>query len=236
MSLKSRWDATVADVAACCEKAGRKPEDVRIIAVSKTVGADVVAQAIECGMHDFGENRTIPFNEKYALYPEESWHLIGQLQSRKAKDVVGKATLIHSLDRTSLLEAIQKSAEKLDVVQDVLVEVSISGEESKGGIRPEELPAFLEAIDACNNVRCQGLMTMAPQGDMDIARRTFEGLRKLAQRCAAQYATRDSIAMKELSMGMSEDYAVAIEQGATMVRVGRRIFSDEFEAALKQNA
>ena len=228
MTLKERWESTAADVARICRENGRDPKDVRIIAVSKTVYPPVVAQAIEAGAKDFGENRTQLFNEKYALYPQANWHLIGQLQSRKAKEVVGKARLIHSLDRSSLLQAIQKEAEKLQVVQDVLIEVSISGEESKGGIAPADVPALLEELDACENVRCQGLMTMAPRGDKEVARRVFEGLRILAQTLHKEYSSRDSIAMNELSMGMSEDYAQAIAEGATMVRIGRRIFSETF--------
>ncbi len=228
MDLRERWEETVADVARICQDCGRKPEDVRIIAVSKTVDPPVVAEAIAAGAKDFGENRTQPFNEKYALYPKANWHLIGQLQSRKAKEVVGKACLIHSLDRSSLLQAIQKEAAKLNVVQDVLVEVSISGEESKAGIAPADVPALLEELSACQNVRCKGLMTMAPRGDEDTARRVFEGLRILGDTLQKEYATRDSIAMTELSMGMSEDYAQAIAEGATMVRIGRRIFSESF--------
>lgn len=229
MSLKDRWDSTVADVAEICRANGRKPEDVRIIAVSKTVEAPVVAEAIAAGAHDFGENRTQPFNEKFALYPQARWHLIGQLQSRKAKEVVGKACLIHSLDRSSLLHAVQKEAAKLGVTQDMLVEVSISGEESKGGIAPADVPALLEEVAACPNVRIKGLMTMAPRGDEAIARRTFEGLRKLSEELNDAYATRGSIEFDELSMGMSEDYAAAIAEGATMVRIGRRIFSESFQ-------
>lgn len=229
MSLKDRWDSTVADVAEICRANGRKPEDVRIIAVSKTVEAPVVAEAIAAGAHDFGENRTQPFNEKFALYPQARWHLIGQLQSRKAKEVVGKAHLIHSLDRSSLLHAVQKEAAKLDVVQDMLIEVSISGEESKGGIAPADVPALLEEAASCPNVRIKGLMTMAPRGDEDIARRTFEGLRKLSEELKVAYGTRGSIEFDELSMGMSEDYAAAIAEGATMVRIGRRIFSESFQ-------
>ena len=228
MTLADRWTATVEDVASLCRAVGRDPNEVRIIAVSKTVGTDVVAQALECGMKDFGENREKPFNEKFALYPQVNWHFIGQLQSNKAKQVVGKAHLIHSLDRVSLLRALQREAERLDVVQDVLVEVSVSGEESKAGIAPEELPAFLEQLAACENIRCKGLMTMAPRGDELIARKTFSGLRELAGKMASQFCGRDTITMSELSMGMSEDYAAAIAEGSTMVRIGRKIFSEDF--------
>ena len=229
MNLKERWDATCADVTSICVDCGRDPAEGRIIAVSKTVEPAAVAEAIAAGAKDFGENRTQQFTEKHALYPHVRWHMIGQLQSRKAREVVGKACLIHSLDRPSLLNAIQKEAAALACLQDVLIEVNVSGEESKGGIQPHELPAFLEQVAAAQNVRCRGLMTMAPQGDMDVARRTFEGLRNLAQTCAARYASSDSITMDEVSMGMSEDYAAAIAEGATMVRIGRRIFSDDFQ-------
>lgn len=228
MSLQERWKATVADVERICKECGRDPQDVRIIAVSKTVDTSVVAKAIQAGATDFGENRTQPFNEKHDAYPQVNWHLIGQLQSRKAKEVVGKACLIHSVDRESLLHEIQKRAAALDVVQNVLIEVNVSGEESKGGAKPAGVPHLLELASECPNIYVKGMMTMAPQGDLDIARRTFEGLRVLAQDCQDEYATRGSIALTELSMGMSQDYAQAIAEGATMVRIGRRIFSETF--------
>lgn len=229
MSLESRWQTVRAQVASACEEAGRDPEQVKIIAVSKTVGPETVAEALACGMTDFGENRTKPFNEKHALYPQAAWHFIGTLQSNKAKQVVGKPVLVHSVDRPSLLAALQKSAEAASVVQDILVEVSVSGEESKGGIAPGELPAFLEQVAGCANIRCKGLMTMAPRGDERIARETFEGLRKLAQNMGERFAGHDTIAMAELSMGMTEDFREAILEGATMVRIGRRIFSEDFD-------
>ena len=113
-------------------------------------------------------------------------------------------------------------------MQDVLVEASISGEESKGGIAPADLPAFLEELSSCANIRCRGLMTMAPRGDVETARETFAGLRILAAKMAEEFGGRDNISMNELSMGMSEDWPVAIEEGATMVRIGRKIFSEYF--------
>ena len=228
MGLRERWDETVAEVADLARSAGRDPADVRIIAVSKTVGPDVVAEAISAGVTDFGENRTGPFAEKSSLYPDARWHFIGTLQSNKAKAVAGRAFLVHSLDRASLLAALQRSAERAGAVQDVLVEVSVSGEESKGGIAPAELPALLEDIAASPNIACKGLMTMAPRGDSDVARRTFEGLRLLSEEMDGRFHGRDTISMRELSMGMSEDFAEAIREGATMVRIGRRIFSEDF--------
>ena len=127
-------------------------------------------------------------------------------------------------------KAIEKAAGNLGCVQDALIEVSVSGEESKGGIRPDELPAFIERIAQCEHVACKGLMTMAPRGDIDLARKTFAGLQNLSQMMSKYCDARDSISMSELSMGMSEDYPVAIEEGATMVRIGRGIFDDNFTA------
>ena len=230
MGLAERWLETREEVAQYARQAGRDPQDVRIIAVSKTVGPETVGEGIACGMTDFGENREKPFNEKLALYPQANWHFIGTLQSNKAKQVVGKAHLIHSVDRVSLLDAVQKQAAKLDVVQDILIEVSVSGELSKGGVPVAQLAEFVERVAACANVSCKGLMTMAPRGDMDVARRVFSGLREAAQDMEARYGGHDSISMSELSMGMSEDYPVAIAEGATMVRIGRKIFSEDFEA------
>lgn len=230
MGLQERWLASCEDVAGVCADCGRDPQDVKIIAVSKTVGLDVVGQAVSFGITDFGENREKPFNEKFEAYPQTHWHFIGTLQSNKAKQVVGKAYLIHSLDRTSLLKEVEKAASRLDCIQNVLVEVSVSGESSKKGIAPTDLPAFIEQIAQCPHVCCEGLMTMAPKGDLQTARQTFAGLANLAQMMSQYCDKRDSISMRELSMGMSEDYAPAIEEGATMVRIGRRIFSENFSA------
>ena len=229
MGLKERWLRTCEQVADLCALARRDSTEVRIVAVSKTVGPEVVGQAIECGMADFGENREKPFNEKAGLFPQARWHFIGTLQSNKAKQVVGTADLIHSVDRPSLVAAIQKAAEKAGIVQDILIEVSISGEESKGGVSPADLPALIEQVAASSNIACKGFMTMAPRGDIDIARRTFSGLRELAAEMDARYSGHDGISLHELSMGMSEDYPAAIAEGATMVRIGRKIFSEEFE-------
>ena len=229
-TLAQRWQQTCDDVARIASACGRDARDVSIVAVSKTVGVYVIGEALDCGIVNFGENREKPFAEKTERYPQAKWHFIGHLQSNKAKQVVGKADLIHSLDRPSLLEAIEKAAGKLDIVQDVLIEVSISGEESKAGLPPCELDGFLELVSACKHVRCLGLMTMAPRGDLTIARKTFEGLRKLASNTSEKWGRHGSISLSELSMGMSEDYEAAIQEGATMVRIGRRIFNEDFTA------
>ena len=228
MGLKERWEAACAEVAAACEKYGRDAREVKVLAVSKTVEAPVIAEAISCGMTDFGENRVKPFAEKRGLYPRARWHFIGSLQSNKAAKVAGAAHLVHSLDHDSLLCALERAAAAKGVVQDVLVEVSVAGEVSKGGVPAADLPAFLERVAAASHLRCRGLMTMAPRGDARVARETFEGLRKLAENMAQRYGGHDTISMDELSMGMSEDYEQAIAEGSTMVRIGRRIFSEDF--------
>lgn len=229
MGLKERWEAACAEVAAACEKYGRDPHEVKVLAVSKTVEVPVIAQALECGMTDFGENRVKPFTEKHDLYPQARWHFIGSLQSNKASKVAGVAHLVHSLDHATLLDALERAAAAKGVVQDVLVEVSVAGETAKGGVPALQLAPFIERVAAAPHLRCLGLMTMAPRGDARVARETFAGLRKLAENMAQRYSGHATISMDELSMGMSEDYEQAIAEGSTMVRIGRRIFSEDFK-------
>ena len=228
MTLQERLQSCKEEISQLCKEAGRNPKDVRLIAVSKTVGLPQVEEAISCGQMDFGENRSKLFNEKREAFPQANWHFIGRLQSNKAHEVVGKSFLIHSLDRQTLLHAIEKEAAKQNIIQDVLLEVNISGEESKAGLAPENVAAFIEEVLACEHVHCKGMMTMAPIADATIARKTFAGLRKLAQEMKSQYGGRGNISFDELSMGMSNDYASAISEGATMVRIGRKIFSESF--------
>ncbi|MCD8199780.1 MAG: YggS family pyridoxal phosphate-dependent enzyme [Coriobacteriaceae bacterium] len=229
MTLAERWESCLAEVADCCHQNGRDLDEVTVLAVSKTVDADTIEEALACGMREFGENRTGPFTEKQERYPQARWHFIGQLQSNKARAVVGRAHLIHSLDRPSLLEALEKAAATTETVQDVLIEVNVAGEESKAGLAPQDLDAFLERVCACPHLCCRGLMTMAPRGDSARARKTFAGLRELRDKMQQLYFSDDSIMLNVLSMGMSEDYAEAIAEGSTMVRIGRRIFSEDFE-------
>ncbi len=229
MTLAERWESCQAEVADCCRQNGRDADEVTVLAVSKTVDADTIEEALSCGMREFGENRTAPFTEKQERYPQARWHFIGQLQSNKARAVAGRAHLIHSLDRPSLLEALEKAAAAAETVQDVLIEVNVAGEQSKGGLAPQDLDAFLERVCTCPHLRCRGLMTMAPRGDRARARKTFAGLRELRDKMQQLYFSDDSIMLNVLSMGMSEDYAEAIAEGSTMVRIGRRIFSEDFK-------
>lgn len=223
MGTKERYEATAANVAQVCEKAGRTPSEVTLVAVSKTVGPDQVAEAISGGATNFGENRPDQLVPKADQFIDATWHFIGNIQSRRIRDIVGRAALIHSLFEERHARKIDEVAREHGIVQDVLVEVNVSGEESKSGLTPSEVSAMLATCAAMPNLRVRGLMTMAPQGDMDVVRETFAGLRELRDSLQPEFPE-----LKELSMGMSEDWPVAIEEGATIVRIGRAIFSDTF--------
>ena len=228
MTSKERYAHVRADVDEACLRAGRAPEEVTLVAVSKTVGPDEVAQAIQGGATDFGENRPDQLVPKADLYPQANWHFIGNIQSRRIRDIVGRAALIHSLFEERHARKIDECARGLGIVQDVLLEVNVSGELSKSGLEPGQVAGMLAACSELPNVRVRGLMTMAPQGDPAVARKTFADLRGLRDDLAAQLPPDQAACFTELSMGMSEDWRVAVEEGATIVRIGRAIFSDAF--------
>ncbi|WP_165056749.1 MULTISPECIES: YggS family pyridoxal phosphate-dependent enzyme [unclassified Adlercreutzia] len=229
MGIKERYARTLDEVRAQCAAAGRDPEAVTLVAVSKTVGEEGVGEAFAAGARDFGENRPDQIVSKAAAYPEATWHFIGNIQSRRIPEIVASSTLIHSLFQLSHAEKIDAAAERLGKVQDVLVEVNVSGEASKSGVAPEDAEALVRACAALGHVRVRGLMTMAPQGDRAVARACFDDLARLHARIRAALDPHDAEAFDELSMGMSEDWHEAICAGATIVRVGRAIFSDSFE-------
>ena len=188
-----------------------------------------MAEAVAGGACDFGENRPDQLVSKAAAFPEARWHFIGNIQSRRIPDIVGSAALIHSLYQLRHGQKIDQAAERLGKVQDVLVEVNVSGEASKSGAAPEEALALVRSCAALPHVRVCGLMTMAPQGDLSVAADTFRGLADLAGEIRAQLPADEAAAFIELSMGMSEDWREAIACGATIVRVGRAIFSESFQ-------
>lgn len=221
MQTSERYAAIAARVADACEQAGRNPDEVTIVAVSKTVGPDEVASAIQGGAHDFGENRPDQLMLKADQFADSTWHFIGNIQSRRIRDIVGRAALVHSLFEQSHARKIDEVAREHGIVQDVLVEVNVSGELSKSGLAPADVPAMLDYCASLQNVRVCGLMTMAPLGDMQAARQTFAGLRALRDELQAEYPD-----VRELSMGMTDDWPIAIQEGATIVRIGRAIFSD----------
>ncbi len=203
--------------------AGRKPSDVKLIAVTKTVTADRIMEAVACGVRELGENRVQELCGKYDDIKDVNWHLIGHLQTNKVKYIINKVSLIHSVDSLALASEINRRAEKIGKTQDILIEVNISGEESKFGITAGECVPLCESIAELKNVRVKGLMTIAPFAETrENIERIFERLRLLSR--SVDERKIDGIEMTELSMGMSGDFELAIAQGATYVRVGRGIF------------
>jgi pyridoxal phosphate enzyme (YggS family) len=221
-AVAERYRATLRQIDDAADMAGRDPREVTLVAVTKTVGVAEISQAIAAGMRDFGENRAQEFVGKQALFPDERWHFIGTLQSNKVKQVVGRATLIHSVDSTHLLRSVDKRAAEAGVVQPVLLEVGIAGEATKHGMSYEEAEECVRSAHDLPNVLVRGLMTMAPYAKPESVRWVF-------RECAVwlgrlQSLRCDGVELTELSMGMSNDFAVAVEEGATIVRVGRAIF------------
>ena len=209
----------VRDAADC---AGRDPADITIVAVAKTVGPPEVRAAIAAGVTDFGENRVQEFVAKHGLFPEARWHFIGTLQSNKAQHVVGHAALIHSVDSLGLLERIDRIAGTRGVVQPVLLQVNISHESSKHGVDRAEVEEMVAASLELPNVRVDGLMTIAPFQRPESVRWVFRDMRDLFESIAAMRF--NGVELTDLSMGMTNDFEVAIEEGATIVRIGRAIF------------
>lgn len=228
MNGRVRYGEVAAEVAEACRLSGRAPGEVRLVAVSKTVGSQEVAEAIAQGALDFGENRPDQLMAKAIAFPEVRWHFIGNIQSRRIRDIVAHASLIHSLCELRHAERIDAAAARLGKVQDVLVEVNVSGEESKGGVAPGEAASFVAACAGLPCVRVRGLMTMAPQGDPAAAKGSFEGLARLSDEVRGALPQGQAAAFGELSMGMSGDWRLAIAAGATMVRIGRAVFSETF--------
>ncbi len=212
-------------ISAAAVKSGRSPGDVKLVAVSKTVGIEEVKQASQYGITDFGENRSRDLAARQELFPGARWHMVGQLQSNKVKEVVGRAYLIHSLDRWSLAEALNREAARQSVIVDALLEINVAGEKQKAGLGPEEARAFLESIYQLPQIRVTGLMTMAPASENpEDSRPVFKTLHTLFSSLKSLTAG-GNVQMLHLSMGMSQDYEVAVQEGADLVRVGTAIFS-----------
>ena len=217
-----------------CERSGRLPEEVRLIAVTKYVETERIAEAVAAGVAEIGENRAQEFTEKLTFYKQNHLraHFIGQLQTNKVKYICGNADLIQSVDREPLLDAIHTYAEKHDLVQDILIEVNIGREAQKGGVLPEDLPSLVERIAAKPHVRLRGLMCVPPAVDRETVRPYFREMRAWYERIGNAYP---DLPFDTLSMGMSHDYPVAIEEGATVVRVGTAIFGPRNYAGGQQN-
>ena len=208
-----------------CSRAGRDPKEVRLLGASKTVPAKKIRRFYECGLRTFGENRAQEFLKKYEELSDLAidWHFIGRLQTNKVKYLIGKVSLIHSLDREPLADEIDKRAGKAGVIQEVLIEVNVGGEETKGGVEPESLKALFEYALSKDNVRVLGLMAIPPYlEDPEKVRPFFARLRELRDELEREFGAE----LPHLSMGMSHDFEVAIEEGATIVRVGTLLFGE----------
>ena len=218
-------------VKAACDKAGRSYGSVTLIAVSKTKPVRLVEQAYEYGIRQFGENKAQEMKEKYDMLPKNiEWHFIGHLQTNKIKYVLGRAALIHSVDSLHLAEAIEAECVKKGLEADVLVEVNVAQEETKSGIKTEEAEGLVKDIARLPHVHVKGLMTIAPfVENAGNNRMIFRTLKELSVDIAGKNI--DNVSMNILSMGMTNDYEVAIEEGATHIRVGTAIFGERNIAA-----
>ena len=222
--LKDNLKEVEANIMTACEKAGGNREDVTLIAVSKTKPVSMLEEIYAEGIRTFGENKVQELTEKYDQLPADiKWHMIGHLQRNKVKYIVDKVSLIHSVDSYRLAEEINIQAKKHQVTVPILIEVNVAGEDTKFGVRPEETLQLVEEIASLENVRIQGLMTIAPfVEDPEENRVHFRRLKQLSVDIDSKNI--DNVHMEILSMGMTNDYMVAIEEGATMVRVGTGIF------------
>ena len=223
--LKENLEEVEEKIAKACERAGRAREEVTLIAVSKTKPVEMLQEIYDEGIRDFGENKVQELTEKYEVMPKDmKWHMIGHLQRNKVKYIVDKVTLIHSVDSLRLAETISREAEKKGVTVPILIEVNIAGEETKFGLSSkEEVISLTEQIAALPNLSVKGLMTVAPPAkDPEENRPFFLEIRQLSVDITNKNI--DNVSMEILSMGMTNDYTVAIEEGATMVRVGTGIF------------
>lgn len=206
------------------KRSGREGDIVHIIAVTKTVGVDKINEALELGLINIGENRTQELVEKYDIIGNKAkYHMIGHLQTNKVRTIIDKIALVHSLDRLSLAKELNKRARKHDIIVDTLIQVNVAEEESKFGLKIEEVIPFLEKILKYDNLRVKGLMTIAPfVEDAEEVRWVFRELRRLSEVIKDKdYA---NVEMKFLSMGMTNDYEIAIEEGSNMIRVGTGLF------------
>lgn len=210
-------------IADAAESVGRSPEEVTLVAVTKTRTPDEVRQAVEAGLTIFGENRVQEAKSKYRLLPDDlTWHMVGHLQRNKAKDAAAIFDCIHSLDSVRIADEVEKQSAALGKIMDVLLEVNVSGEEAKFGLKPEEVEGVVRHVAGLPHLRLRGLMTMAPfVDDAETVRPVFRGLRELRDRLNDAGICR----LTELSMGMTQDYAVAVQEGATIVRIGSAIFN-----------
>ncbi len=224
--LKENLSKVEQNILAACEKSTRPRSEVTLIAVSKTKPAEMLQEAYDAGVRDFGENKVQEICDKYEVLPSDiRWHMIGHLQRNKVKYIIDNVCMIHSVDSYRLAEEINIQAKKHRIVMPVLIEVNIADEQTKFGVSKEDAIQLIEEAAHLDNISIQGLMTVAPYvTDAEENRKYFQEIKQLAVDIQAKNI--DNVAMRVLSMGMTGDYAVAIEEGADMVRVGTGIFGE----------
>ncbi len=224
--VKENLEKVHENIKKACEKAGRDPKEVTLISVSKTKPIPMLEEAYAAGSRDFGENKVQEIIDKYPqLASDIRWHMIGHLQRNKVKYIIDKTALIHSVDSLRLAQEISSQAGKRQLEIDILIEVNIAGEESKFGIPYEETVSLIEEISVLPHINIIGLMTIAPfVTNPEDNRKYFRKIRELS--VDIKQKNIDNVTMSVLSMGMTGDYMVAIEEGATMVRVGTGIFGE----------
>ena len=222
--IKDNIEEVKNKIAAACQEAGRAPEEVTLIAVSKTKPVELLREAYDCGCRDFGENKVQELLDKYEVMPKDiRWHMIGHLQRNKVKYIVDKVALIHSVDSLRLAEEISREAVKKDTCVNILIEVNVAEEETKFGVTCNEVKKLVQDIAKLPNIRVKGLMTIAPfVENAEQNRPIFSKLRKISVDIMEENI--DNITMEILSMGMTGDYEVAVSEGAACVRVGTGIF------------
>ena len=224
--IKENLEEVEARITRACERSGRERSEVTLISVSKTKPAEMLQEAYDAGSRDFGENKPQEIREKYPQLPTDiRWHMIGHLQRNKIKYIIDKVCMIHSVDSIRLAEAIDEEAKKHGIVMPVLIEVNVAEEESKFGVHLDEVESLIRQISELSNIQVQGLMTIAPfTENAEDNRIYFRKLRNLYVDIKDKNI--DNVNMCNLSMGMTGDYEVAVEEGATMVRVGTGIFGE----------
>ncbi|MBO5451342.1 MAG: YggS family pyridoxal phosphate-dependent enzyme [Lachnospiraceae bacterium] len=231
--LTNNYDVVLNNIEKACKKAGRASEDVTLIAVSKTKPVTMLQEIYDHGCRDFGENKVQELVDKYEVLPKDiKWHMIGHLQRNKVKYIVDKVYLIHSVDSLRLAEEISKEALKKNVEVNILVEVNVANEETKFGTTSQEAIELVDKISKLPGIHIKGLMTIAPYvEDSEENRQYFAQLKQLSVDIITKNI--DNVSMDILSMGMSGDYEVAVEEGATYVRVGTGIFGER-DYSIKQ--
>lgn len=224
MTIKDNVNEVRENMAKAALRAGRNPEDITLCAVSKYIEVPKIKEALEAGVTVLGENKVQELVDKLPQFSEDvDFHMIGQLQTNKVKYIIDKVKLIHSLDRKSLLKTLDKEAKKKNIISDTLIQVNLTSDTTRGGVSIEELPEFVEEVGKYSSVRVRGLMCVAQNvDDENIIREDFRRMRLEFERLKLYNIC--NVSGEILSMGMSHDYEIAIEEGATLVRVGTRIF------------